>query len=201
MYARMNTIFGREDMVDVGLSSVEGADRAAVEATGGNRGLTTLVDRAGGVIVAMSYWDEPGRSSREPLTRARDGAANAVEGDLVVETYEVASAERMSPAAPGATVRMVRVRIEPGRIADGLGFLREEVLARFRSDPEFCGAEILIDQRLSGGVLCTTWTGEAGATRADTLIDRLRAEAAGRGGVTFPRTETYALVQSSAQVG
>ena len=98
-------------------------------------------------------------------------------------------------------MRMVHVRIEPARIVDGLAFLREEVLARLRSDPEFCGAEILIDQHLGGGVLCATWTGEAGAARADALIGRLHAEAAGRGGVTFPRTETYALVQSSAQVG
>ena len=200
MHARVNIIFGRKDRVDVGISSLEGADRATVEATDGNRGLTTLVDREGGVIVAVSYWDEPAHSSQVALTRAREGAAAAAEGDLVVETYEVAATERMSVPAPGAVVRMARVQIEPARLADGLAFLDDEVLPQLRADAGFCSAEILVDRRLGTGVFVSTWATEDSAARADTILDRLHDEAVERVGAKFPRTETYTLVRTSAGV-
>jgi len=201
MYARVNIIFGKKDRVDDGIAHLEGSDRAAVEATDGNRGLTTLVDREGGVIVAVSYWDEPAHSSEASLTRAREGAAAAAGGDLVVESYEVAAAERMSVPAPGAVVRMARVQLEPARIADGLAFIRENVMPQLQIGAGFCSAEVLIDQRSGNGVFVTVWAAEDSAARAETVLDQLRDEAVERVGAKFPRTETYALVRTSVQPG
>ena len=70
MFARVNIIFGRRDKVDDGLAHLEESDRGAVESAAGNLGLTTFVDREAGVIVAVSYWDEPAHSSQAVLTRA-----------------------------------------------------------------------------------------------------------------------------------
>ena len=58
MYARVNIIFGTAGKVGAGVAHIEKSDRDAVEAAAGNRGLTTLVDRKTGVIVAISYWDD-----------------------------------------------------------------------------------------------------------------------------------------------
>ncbi len=197
MYARVNIIFGDKDKVDAGLAHIEGTDRAAVESTGGNRGLTTLVDRQAGVIVAMSYWDGSDRSSDALLTRARADAVAAAGGDLIAESYEVVIGELLSVPAPGAAVRMARVRIEPAMIADGLAFIRREVLSQLQIGAGHHSAEVLIDRSSGNGVLVTAWEDEDSATRADTVLEQLSDEALEQVGTRFPRTETYALVRTS----
>jgi hypothetical protein len=193
MHARVNIIFGRTDLVEDGISHLEESDRVAVEATDGNRGLTTLADRAAGVVVAVSYWDEPVQAAAGALTRARADAVTAAGGDLVVENFEVASQELLTVPAAGAVVRMVRVRIELERLTDAVRFVHDEVLRRLRVEAGFCSAELMVDRESGSGLLLAAWTGEEAATRTDTLIDRVRAEARARAGTTFPRSETYAV--------
>jgi hypothetical protein len=200
MYARVNIIFGEKDKADAGIAHIEGTDRGVVEGTSGNQGLTTLVDRQAGVIVAISYWDEPLHSSEAALTQARGGAATAAGGDLVVERFEVAIGERRSVPAPGAVVRMARVQIEPTRIADGMTFIRTEVLPPLRIVAGFCSAELLIDRSSGGGVFVTAWDDEAGGARSESVLDELRDEAVQRVGVKLPRTETYAVVRAVTQL-
>jgi hypothetical protein len=199
--ARVNIIFGRRDKVDDGLAHLEDADRGAVEATAGNLGLTTFADREAGVIVAVSYWDEPTHSSEAVLTRAREDAAAAAGGDLVVESYEVAARERRSVPLSGATVRVERVQIDSSNISDGVAFIRDEVLPQLRTGAGFCSAELLIDRGAGAGQLLTAWTTAADASRAETVLQQLRDEAVERVGTKFPRTETYTLVRTSAPAG
>ena len=119
VYARVNTIFGPTDRVESGITEIEGLDRAAVEATPGNQGLTTMVDREAAVIIAISYWDEPDRSSDAELTRARQNVVAAAAGDLVAENLVLAFDERASIPGPGSTVRLASVR-RASRIASAL---------------------------------------------------------------------------------
>jgi hypothetical protein len=114
-----------------------------VEAAAGNRGLTTLVDRTAGVIVAMSYWDDLRHSSEAALTKAREGAAKAAGGTLVAEGFEVAVAERLAVPGPGATVQMTRVQLDPVRVDAGLAFIRDELLQRLSACSGLCSAELL----------------------------------------------------------
>jgi len=197
MYARANIIFAAADRIEDGIAYLEGADRAAVEATVGNRGLTTLVDRDNSVIVAMSYWDLPGHSSEAPLTRARRSATVAAGGDLIVESYEVAATATHGAAGPGPVVRMARTHLDPGRIEQGLGFLRGQVLPRIQVGPGFCSAEVLIDSLTGDGMVVTGWTDADSAVQSETVFDDLRDEAAEQVGAKFPGSETYALVNTS----
>lgn len=199
MYARVNIIFGRQDKIDEGIAYLEESDRPAVEATEGNEGLTTFMDRQGGVIVAVSYWDEPSHSSAAALTRARDGVAAAAEGDLVVETYEVLPQEGMADAAPGAVVHMTRVQIEQAKITDGIGLLRDEVLPQLRAGAGFCSGECLVDRHAGTALLLTVWRTENDATRTEAVLDRNRDQAVERFGTKFARTESYSLVSNSAR--
>ena len=198
MYTRVNTIFGAKDRVEEGLAQIEGPDRAAVEATSGNRGLTTMVDREAAVIIAISYWDEPDRSSQAELTRARQDAVAAAAGDLVAEGYVLALADRASVPAPGSTVCLVRVQIAPSRGAGAVGYLREEVLSRFRATAGFHQAEILVDHDLGNALLVSTWRDRDDAARADAILDGLRADALHRAHLSFHGTETYTLVRAAA---
>lgn len=196
MYARVNTIFGAEGRVGAGVARIEQSDRDAVESATGNRGLTTLVDERGGVIVLMSYWDDPRHSSAASLTRARESAASAADGDLVAENFEVIVADRSAVATPGAVVRMTRLRLEPARLGSGLTFLREELVRRL-SAAGVCGTEVLVDREAGTGLLVTTWTDPDSAARAEALLDELGADTAAHAGASFPRSESYVLVRRS----
>src|SRR3954452_8441596 len=197
MYARVNIIYGTPGKVEAGLAHIEKYNRGAVESATGNRGLTTLVDREAGVVVAMSYWDDLHRSSEPVLTEAREGAAVAAGGALVTETFEIAVAERRADADPGAPVQMTRVQLEPARVDAGLAFVRDELLARLSASSGLCSAELLIDRKIGNGLLVTTWTDEDAANRADALLGAPPSDAAARAGVTFPRSESYVLVRRS----
>src|SRR6185369_3162391 len=119
-FVRVNTIFGPADRVEAGITQIEGPDRAAVEATRGNQGLTTMVDRQAAVIIAISYWDEPDRSSEAELTRARQNAVAAADGDLVAENLVLAIDERASIPEPGSTMRLTSAQIAASHSAGGL---------------------------------------------------------------------------------
>ena len=198
MYARVNIIFGAEDKVGPGVAHIEKSDRYVVEAAPGNRGLTTLVDRKTGVIVAISYWDDLGHSSEAALTKAREGAAEAAGGALITENFEIAVTERRAVPDPGATVQMTRMQLDPLRVDAGLAFVRDELLQRLSACSGLCSAELLIDRVIGNGLLVTTWTDQEAAGRAEALLDGLRRDAETAAGATFPRSESYMLVWRSA---
>ena len=198
MYARVNIIFGTTAKVGAGVAHIEKSDRDVVEAVAGNRGLTTLVDRKTGVIVAMSYWDDLRHSSEAALTKAREGAAKAAEGALVTESFEVAVAERLAAPDPGATVRMTRVQLDPVRVDAGVAFVRDKLLQRLSACSGLCSAELLIDRVIGNGLLVMTWTDQDAADRAQALLDGFRRDPEVTAGATFPRSESYMLVWRSA---
>ena len=167
MYARVNIIFGTEDKVGPGVAHIEKSDRYVVEAAPGEQGLTTLVDRKTGVIVAISYWDgTPGHSSEAALTKAREGAATAAGGALITENFEIAVAERLAVPDPGATVQMTRMQLDPLRVDAGLAFVRDELLQRLSACSGLCSAELLIDRVIGNGLSVTTRTDQEAAGRA-----------------------------------
>ncbi|MEU7813298.1 hypothetical protein [Pseudonocardia sp. NPDC049154] len=199
MYARVNTIFGLRAKIGSGVADIEESDRGAVESADGNQGLTTLVDREGGVIVAMSYWDDPQRSSEVVLTRARESAAVAAGGELVAESFEVVDADRSAVPDPGASVRMTRVQLEPAKVDAGLAFAQDELLHRMSAAPGLCSSELLVDRERGSLLLVTTWTDRDAADRVDALLEELPVDAAVRAGATVPRSESYVLVRQSAR--
>lgn len=198
MYARVNIIFGTADKVCPGVAHVEKSNRYVVEAAPGNRGLTTLVDRKTGVIIAISYWDDLAQSLEARLTKARAGAAKAAGGALITENFEIAVAERLAVPDPGATVQMTRMQLNPSRVDAGLAFVSDELLQRLSACPGLCSAEMLIDRVIGNGLLVTTWTDQEAADRAQALLDGLRKDTAAAGGAIFPRSESYMLIWRSA---
>lgn len=199
MYARVNIIFGERGRVDAGVAHIEGVDRTVVEAAGGNRGLTTLVDRDAGIIAAVSYWNEPSHGSEAALTQAREAAAEAARGDLVVEGFEVAVSERARTVEPGDVARIVRLHVEPARVADGIVYVREELLPLLRGIAGFGSAELLVDPAIGRGMLTTTWADHAGAAQLDTVLAVREDDAADVAGMRFTRTEGYTVVRDAAQ--
>jgi hypothetical protein len=200
MYARMNIIFGEKDKVGAGIDRIERSDRPVVEATTGNRGLATMVDREAGVIVATSYWDEPLHSSEAALTEAREAAAAAAGGDLVVERFELAYRALAAAPVSGAAVRMTRVHLDLSAVTDGLAFFGDTVMPAVSAVPGFCSAELLIDRDSGNGIVVTVWNDTDDADRGERALAQLRDTAEVRVGAKFVRSEAYSLVRTSAQL-
>ncbi|WP_433559386.1 hypothetical protein ACQPWY_14630 [Pseudonocardia xinjiangensis] len=199
MYARVNFIFGAAERVDARIAHIEDAERGIVEVAGGNWGLTTLVNRQDGVIVAISYWDEPLQSSGAVLTTARERIAAAAGDDVVVERYEVMIAERLSVPMAGAAARLTRMQIEPARLADGIEFVQIEAMPSVRNVPGLSSAELLVDPSSGNVVFMTTWRDEDSAARMERLLDHLRDEALERSAAKSWRTEAYIVVRAAVQ--
>jgi hypothetical protein len=197
VYVRVNTIFGPTDRIEAGITQIEGPDRAAVEATRGNRGLTTMVDREAAVIIAISYWDAPDRSSEAELTRARQNAVAAADGDLVAENLVLAFDERASISEPGSTMRLTSAQLAASHSAGGLTYLREEVLSRFRATAGFQHAQVLVDHGCGYALLITAWQDEDHAVKADAILDALRTDARHRAHLDLSSTQSYTLVRDA----
>lgn len=201
MHARVNVIYGNARLVDAGLDQLEATDRARVEATPGNRGLTTMVNREAGVIVAMSYWDEPLESSESALTDAREKAAAAAGGDLVVEQFEVAGSAPGGAPGPGAVAEMTRVRLDPTARSEGLAYLTTDMLSALAHDTGATSAQVLIDHDTGNGIIVALWAAPGAAERARRIVAQQRSLAEQRVQATFPRTETYTLIGTSPGSG
>jgi len=156
-----------------------------------------MVDREAAVIIAISYWDEPDRSSGAELTRARQNAVAAAAGDLVAENLVLAFEERASIPEPGSTVRLASVQIAASHSAGGLTYLRDEILPRFRATPGFHHAEVLVDHRCGYALLITTWQDEDHAAKADAILDTVRTDALHRAHLAFTSTQIYTLVRDA----
>lgn len=200
MYARLNTIFGTTGGVDAGLAYIEDSDRGAVEATAGNRGLATLVDWQHGVIIALSYWDEPWNSSGAALTGARVGSAVAARGDLVTENYEVVVDRRVAMPLVGAAVWMARMQLDTAPLADVVAFYREAALPELERCAGLCSAELLLDRDFGNGVSVTVWEDAAAAAPAESVLESLREEAGRRFAAKSTRNESYIMVRTSVRI-
>lgn len=200
MYVRINTIFGDTSKIDATVDYIETSDRPIVEASAGNSGLVTLVDRDAGLIVAASYWDEPLHSSEAVLTRVREGAVEIAGGDLSVETFEVMAGAQPAVTPAGAAVRFARVQIELARIPEAVTFFAEQVLPALTACSGMCSTQMVLDRSSGAGIVATAWRDTAAANAAGDAVEQLRARAADRGGVKFLGVEAYALIRTSMQL-
>lgn len=94
MHARVSTLQMDPERIDESIAQLEEEDVPKLQELDGFKGLTVLVERASGRVVATSYWssketmdaaEEAGREARERA--ARTGGAS---GEPQVERFEVA---------------------------------------------------------------------------------------------------------------
>jgi hypothetical protein len=201
MFVRINTIYGDKDKIDEAIDYIEESDRPVVEASAGNGGLATFVDRDGGLIVAASYWDEPLHSSEAALTRVREGASAIANGNLTTESYEIVADAEMAAPPPGAAVRMTRMQIELARIEGMIAFVRDEFLPRVTTFGGLCSAQLLLDRSSGECVVMSVWADDHSAEKArGALEQQLLLRAGSRFGAMHLRLESYAMIGTSMQL-
>ncbi|MBP2364892.1 hypothetical protein [Pseudonocardia parietis] len=173
MYVRVTSIYcDQAPGVHQAMDSLERVDRPAVEAARGNRGLMTVVDREAGVLVAASYWDEPGLASQASLTQARGAATEAAGGDMTTETFEVAAELRCAELPSSGVLRVFRARSADAP-SDLPARVEWVIFPQLATLNDFCAAELRLAQDGRRPELVTMWSSAAAATAGAPEVWRL----------------------------
>jgi heme-degrading monooxygenase HmoA len=209
MYARYTTLRGRHmtyrgepSKIDAVLERMDGPDRAAIEATAGNRGLAVLADAGGGRILGASYWDsaESLRASEDALADARADLAKALSWHLTVERFEVIVGFRHSSPARGAPVRLSRFEMDPSRVEEAITWFWEESVPRVKGADGLCSFQLLLDRASGSGMVATAWENQQAAEAFWPTAEQLRAAASERAGLRFSPPDTYTMVRTTVRL-
>ena len=194
MHVRVTTIYCDQDRVGLAADSLERVDRPAAEAMAGNRGLMTAVDRQAAVLVAASYWDEPGLASQASLTQARGAATEASGGQLTTETFEVAAQLRCADLPAGGVLRLFRPRAPGTTPPDLAERLEHSVFPQLGTVEGLCGTELRLDSETRHPVLVTMWAGPRAAAAGAPQVWQFLGSGEELG-IRFEPAEEYAVIE------
>lgn len=199
MFVRIATIQGAERKTDAAVEFIEETGRPALEASAGNQGVAVMVDAEAGRTVVASYWDgtDTMLASESALASLRGQAAAVGGGDLTVENYEVAVAERVSVPPAGAAVRLLRAQGDPGATDELVAFYRAEALPVFLGIPGLCGVQLLVDRSSGAAISATAWTDAAALHAAQAQLRAAAAKFTERFGDRVTGIEGYTMVRTT----
>lgn len=155
MHARSTSISGDPGSVDEAIAFVRDEVMPAITAMDGCVGLSLVVDRDSGRLIATSSWHDPEslHASDEPLAPMRARGAQILDGAAEVDEWEVAVMHRDHATHEGTCCRVTWARVP-----DVNGFVegwRGQLLPRIEQEMEgFCSASLLVDR--DAGRACGT---------------------------------------------
>jgi heme-degrading monooxygenase HmoA len=92
MHARMTTLQGSPGEADAALRQIDDEVIPGIKGQDGFTGLLALLDRDGGKMIAITFWEseEAMRASEEAANRLRESTASAADEEIVgVDRFEV----------------------------------------------------------------------------------------------------------------
>jgi quinol monooxygenase YgiN len=202
MFARYTTVRGDPSKLDAAIDYVDGEARAAVEGTEGNRGFAVVIDAEGGQLLGASYWDsaESMRGAEEKLADSRAAAAEAMDGEVSIERFEVALGFRHSIPARGAAVRLSRFEVDPARVDEAISLVREENVPRVKGAEGLCSYQLLLDRQTGAAMVVIAWESQEASDAFWPTAEQLRARASDRVGVRFTGIDSFTMVRTTVQL-
>ena len=178
MFARSTTVTGRPENVDAGVDHVRDTVMPAVRELDGCIGLSLLCDRdAGRCIITTAWADEPAMHESEHRTHAlRSRTAEVFGGPAEVAEWEIGLVHRRHEAHHGACARVIRGRIDPDRIDDGVATMRMAMVPRMDDLPGFCSTSLLVNRDLGRSALTVAYDSWQDMAAAREPAQALRAE-------------------------
>ena len=186
MYARSTTISGDPAGIDNGIAFVRDEVMPAIMEVDGCVGLSLVVDRDHGRIIATSSWNsqEAMATSRDQLAPFRARGGEMLGGSPEIEEWEVVVMHRDHPTHDGACCRITWAR--PGDLDAMLEMWRSRLLPQIEAFDGFCSASMLVDR--DAGVMCGTVTFDSRAA-----LDASREHASGLREMAIAETGTEIL--------
>ena len=159
MHARTTTFRGRPDAVEAGVAHVEDEVLPALEAMPGCVGMSLLVQRESGVLVATTAWETQEHMIRTGPVVApmRDRAEQLVGGRPEVREWEIAVVHRTAAAPAGARARVTWTRVPPPLVDQQLYVFKVGTLPQLEDLPGFCSASLLLDRTRGTAALAVVY--------------------------------------------
>jgi hypothetical protein len=202
MFARSTTIMGDTARMDDGVAFVRDEVMPGIMKLDGCVGLSCIVDRDAGRLIATSSWatEEAMRASDSQVAGLRERGKEILQGTLSVEEWEVAVMHREHQSADGACCRVTWMRGRPEDMDGGIETYRSQVLPMVEQMDGFCSASLLVDR--ASGLACgtSTWDTRAAMEASREQASALRDETAQSGGGEIIEVAEFELVMAHLRV-
>jgi heme-degrading monooxygenase HmoA len=149
MYARTTTMRGDPQAVDSLVATVRDELMPSLLELDGCVGLSLLVDRDTGRVIATSAWEtqEAMRAGAEAVRSLRQRAAESFGATPEVQEWEIAVLHRAHRVADGACARVVWTRTEPGNLDRIIDAYRDSLMPWWEKTDGFCSNSFLVDRQ------------------------------------------------------
>ena len=200
MYARSTTISGDPAGIDEGIAFVRDEVMPTITAIEGCVGMSLVVDRDQGRIIATSSWESQDamEASRDQLAALRTRGGEILGGSPEIQEWEVVVMHRDHPTHEGACCRITWGR--PQDMDAMIEMWRSTLLPEIEGFEGFCSASVLADR--SAGVMCGTVTFDS-REALDSSRDSataLREKATSEAGVEIVDVAEFDLVVAHLRV-
>lgn len=179
----MITFTGVKD-VDAAIRNFQDKALPALKEQKGYSGSNASADRGAGVFAVLSLWDTAADrdASERALASVRQQSAEAIGGEMKVETFEQLVAEvGGTPPGPGSALLVTRIKMDPAKIDDNLSFFKSEVVPAIKGSPGFQGLRNMINRSTGEGVVGTVWADQHSRDQAAEQGKNRRDQALARG--------------------
>jgi heme-degrading monooxygenase HmoA len=149
MYARTTTMRGDPQGVDPLVVTVRDELMPSLLELDGCIGLSLLVDRDTGRVIATSAWEtkEAMHAGAEAVGSLRARAAESFGATPEVQEWEIAVLHRAHRVADGACARVVWTHTEPGNLDRIIDAYRDSLMPWWEKTDGFCSNSFLVDRQ------------------------------------------------------
>lgn len=163
MYARSSTFHSDPSRIDEGIAFVRDEVAPALEEVAGATGLSLIVHRDSGRLIATSGWEnmQALRDGDDRMRPLRERGAEILGAAPMVDVWEIAVLHRVRETGPGACLRASWLRVDPARIERSVDNYRSTLLPMMEELPGFCSASLFVDRATGRSVSSVTYADRA----------------------------------------
>jgi heme-degrading monooxygenase HmoA len=179
----MNTVTGAKD-IDAGVTLLQEKVLPEVQGQKGFRGLTASGNKSTGEFGILGLWDtlEDLKASESVVAKLRDEVVSTIGGDIDVAVMEQVVVEVAQPRdMTGCSLRLVRIKIDPAKVDEQVGFFKSDVLPALKAQPGFVAVRNMIDRSTGEGAVGSVWADEDSMRAAEAGAEERRQQASARG--------------------
>ena len=197
MHVRFSLIAADPQILAGCIGFLEEEARPVVESQRGSLGLALLEEP--GVVIFESFWatQEALWLSKETEAVFRGELARRAERPVKAEDYQVAVFEREGP--PGEAVRLTRMKVKPGGVADVVDVYGDTAVPCLTDTPGFREALLFADPADGQLISQTGWRDPAARAASPSVAEMIRSEVPADHDCQIRAVENYRLLAGSAR--
>src|SRR2546421_3936299 len=102
------------------------------------------------------------------VAKLRDEVISTIGGDIDVAVMEQVVVEVAQPRdMTGCSLRVVRIKIDPAKVDEQVGFFRSDVVPALKAQPGFVAVRNMIDRSTGEGAVGSVWADEESMRAAE----------------------------------